>query len=339
MLFDPLLPGDGLGKLLSTPALNALRSAGVAAQDVFRAVSPPQPQTPQGSVVRVQNNSGGNLSRFSVLGIDGPVISATTNLEEFKAGVVLSGITPTSDHESGKFVILLEDLRDGYSGYAWVAGVAIVQVNVTNTAHAFAEAASGDSAKLTSASRGSAEILHVQSGTGTKWAIIRFGGRGASALQNAEFECYNDEPTSRQTSASTTRVPIAFDVERLNVGGIWTLSSSELTINYTGKVKYALTCGFFVSSPTGLNGAAFGVEKYDGVSAYNLLSDPSQWHATLHNNSNAIEFHTGRGVLDVTSGDKFRAFFARSFGSDTIGLEAILPASSPVGATWYLEVA
>ena len=44
--------------------------------------------------VLVRNATGADLGRFSIVGIDGPVISPTDNLTEFQNRIVLSGVEP-----------------------------------------------------------------------------------------------------------------------------------------------------------------------------------------------------------------------------------------------------
>ena len=51
--------------------------------------------------------------RFWVLGIDGPVISPSDNLEEFSNRVVLSGAVPWISTYRDRFVVLLEPVATG----------------------------------------------------------------------------------------------------------------------------------------------------------------------------------------------------------------------------------
>ena len=127
----------------------------------------------RGVPVLVKNNSGGNLGRYSVLGISGVAFSATD--DGFKQRVVFTGVTPATNSHEGKFAILAAPIDNGDIGPAVVDGSTICQVNVTDTSHKYAEVASGDSAKLASAEEGSAQILWAESGTGTKWVIVRLG--------------------------------------------------------------------------------------------------------------------------------------------------------------------
>ena len=129
----------------------------------------------RGVPVLIKNNSGGNLGRYSVLGISGVAFSATD--DGFKQRVVFTGVTPATNSHEGKFAILAAPIDNGAIGPAVVDGTVICQVNITNTNHKYAEVANGDTAKLASAKEGSAQILWAESETGAKWAVIRIGAK------------------------------------------------------------------------------------------------------------------------------------------------------------------
>ena len=76
----------------------------------------------QSGIVKVRNQSGQPLERFAVLGIDSPVLEPSSSQREFKNQVALDAIVPTEPHR-GRFVILLEPLRPGRMGRAWLSGV------------------------------------------------------------------------------------------------------------------------------------------------------------------------------------------------------------------------
>ena len=139
------------------------------------------PSTRQADIVLVRNDSGAPQDQFAVLGIDTPVIDPADNESEFTSRVVLSCVTPAVDTHEGRFVILAEPLAGGMMGRAYIAGVCPVQVNVSDEAHTFATIIDADATQLASATSGSAQILWKESGTGTKWAIVRIGNAQAAA--------------------------------------------------------------------------------------------------------------------------------------------------------------
>jgi hypothetical protein len=132
-------------------------------------------------IVLVKNNSGADVDRFGVLGIDGVVFTPSDNLVEFKRQVAIKGITPAAATHEGTFVVLAEPLKSGAVGRAYAAGVCHVQIDVTDAAHTRADVKDSDRAKLASKSddEGSARILWKESGTGTKWATVMLGAGGA----------------------------------------------------------------------------------------------------------------------------------------------------------------
>lgn len=130
-------------------------------------------QIRQGEIVLVKNESGTSLLRGSVLGIDDVIINPADNVDEFLHKVAFRGTTPTTLH-AGKYVILLAPIADGSIGRAYVGGACHVKIDVTDEAHTCAEVSSG-AFVLASATSGTAQILWKETGTGEKWAIVRFG--------------------------------------------------------------------------------------------------------------------------------------------------------------------
>jgi len=123
------------------------------------------PQMAAGSeTILVRNDSGSDLPRFSVLGIDGILFEPAVDLE------------PTQDNHKSKFVILAEPIRSTALGRAYITGMCCVQVNVSDESHNFADVAEGQSGYLQTDTAGSAIILWKESGTGIKWALVKLGG-------------------------------------------------------------------------------------------------------------------------------------------------------------------
>lgn len=127
------------------------------------------------NIVLVKNDSGVDAERFGVLGIDGPIIPPSENLSEFENRVTFACSTPTAGTHEGKFVVLAGPIAAGAIGRALALGVTPVQVNVTNETHTHAVISDAHSDYLASATNGSSQILWKESGTGTKWALIRLG--------------------------------------------------------------------------------------------------------------------------------------------------------------------
>lgn len=127
------------------------------------------------SVVRVLNRSGAQRARYDVLGLDTPVITETTNLEEFSNRVLFEGAMPALPDHRGKFAVLLNSPADDHVGLAAVGGIVQCRIGVADVNHPFADIEPDEPTKLVSNWWGGAEILYKESGVGTKWAIVRIG--------------------------------------------------------------------------------------------------------------------------------------------------------------------
>ena len=152
-----------------------------------------QPSFAQASLVLVRNDSGSDLDRFEILGIDAPVIDPVDNEEAFKNRVAVSGVTPViappeedppdedpEDSHEGRFVVLAEPVKSGKIGRAFAAGVCPVKIDVEAQygPPCFVEIADGISSHLKLNPRGSATILWLEGGgvyPGLQWALVRLG--------------------------------------------------------------------------------------------------------------------------------------------------------------------
>lgn len=140
-----------------------------------------------GTTVVYMRNAGGSgddCPRYGVLGIDGVAIDHANNADQFLNQIVLDGVIPDGDPDTGhvgKFAIALEPIAAGDVGRVVVSGVVQVQINVIDASDKFADIADGDNTQLESTTSGAARILWKESGTGTKWAVVNIGGAGAAS--------------------------------------------------------------------------------------------------------------------------------------------------------------
>jgi hypothetical protein len=126
-------------------------------------------------VVQVKNTSGAARACFDVLGIDDTVFpTPTNNLDAFKLGPVLYGVTPNVAVHEQKFVILLSPARIDAIVPAAIASPTIVKVHVTDEHYNYARIKAGDAGSMESAPAGY-PILYRESGTGDKWAEVNLG--------------------------------------------------------------------------------------------------------------------------------------------------------------------
>jgi len=133
-------------------------------------------------IVRFRNDTGGDVSQYNVLGIDGVFPTYSENYQEFKqnAPALLCSI-PDADLHTGKFLIALEPAADGQFARGMVMGVCCVQVSLEDPNHIWADVYDGQKGYLKSGVTGAAQILWHDDPYG--WSIVRFPVRGSAAIE------------------------------------------------------------------------------------------------------------------------------------------------------------
>ncbi len=151
--------------------------------------------------VLVKNISGTDVARFGVLGIAGIVFDPQTALPAFVSRTVFTGETPAESHQTGRFLICAEPIKSGAIGRAWADGIVTTRIEVLAPSHNYATVKPDDTTQLVSADQGLCYILYKEAGTGTKWAVVRYGSTGNSlrwafCSEDAAFgntlDCYLD---------------------------------------------------------------------------------------------------------------------------------------------------
>jgi hypothetical protein len=203
------------GDKLKIPAstYNAFIDAAQAVKDKSNFLSSTNKNSDSRKVI-VQNNSGGNLDKFEILGISAPYVTPTDNETDFQNRITIVGVTPDIDDHKGKFIVLQEPIPNGKIGRGILSGETIVQIDVDDEAHEFAEITDGESGYLTSTDSGSARILWKESGTGQVWAYVRIGD-SVSSMQ--VYEATADESSGQIT------------IKKLNLDG--TLDGDNITVD------------------------------------------------------------------------------------------------------------
>ena len=142
-------------------------------------------------IILVKNVSDTDVAQFGILGIHDILFTPTDNELGFKERPALCGTTPDADLHTGKFVVCLDPIPCAVAedpeaeppitgssagiGRALLVGATPVQIDVIDEDHAYADVKDGDSTQLQSCGSGAAQILYKESGTGTKWAVVRLG--------------------------------------------------------------------------------------------------------------------------------------------------------------------
>ena len=132
---------------------------------------------PQTGIRWIKNDSGVARNRFDVLGISDVFPTPTANADGFKRGAALEGTTPDEDTDRGRFAVLLAPARAGDLVPCCVDGlcVAKVLVDTNETWIDCCDVKDGDAGSLQLDLAGTARVLWRETGTGTKWAIVRLG--------------------------------------------------------------------------------------------------------------------------------------------------------------------
>jgi hypothetical protein len=141
--------------------------------------------------ILVQNDSGGDLSKYGIVGLDDSLYDPTTDLTDFQAEPSFSAVTPDYEHWR-RFAVLAEDIDDGEQGRAWATGIVACQATVDAVTDRRAIIIPTDSDKLLTGESGPIELLSVPPGTGTQWVYVRlapgalqyFSGKTASVISS-----------------------------------------------------------------------------------------------------------------------------------------------------------
>jgi hypothetical protein len=109
--------------------------------------------------VLVQNNSGQDVDRGEVLGIDRLLIQRDENADEWQRDLDFAASLPRKHH--GSFVVADEPIRAGGTGEAILEGACVVKVQFRARAHGFASPVLSETGYLRTEPTGWARLLDV----------------------------------------------------------------------------------------------------------------------------------------------------------------------------------
>lgn len=137
-------------------------------------------------ICRIKNDSGVDVGRYGILGIDGPLFTKTDN-ENFFLGSTLQfkGVKPKAEH-AGRVAICLGPIANGKMYEAIIPNAVQVKVNITATGHRFASIIDDDITKLESGASGTYPMVPAETGAGVKWAVVFLVAVPQRPLQFAE---------------------------------------------------------------------------------------------------------------------------------------------------------
>lgn len=151
--------------------------------------------------VDVYNASQHDFERFDAIGINGPVIDPTENLDEYENNLTFEGTVPRTCHV-GKFGICLEAIPAGGWGRVLLSGVVQCWVDFGDYGDGlgFADVVSGSTA-LQAGYTGSAQILWTAGRIGTQRAVVRLSNNPDALLTSV---CSSSSFSTSETSTSVT---------------------------------------------------------------------------------------------------------------------------------------
>lgn len=181
---DPLkkvLPGQEL--TISADAYNAFVDAANAAKGNRSLGQSGIGTLARGGLVKVKNATAAALGRFAPVGLNGVAITPGGSLQNFQNTPIFIAAAPGSSTYLGKWAVLQEPLAADLIGDAVVSGLTVAQITVNHAAHDRVDVSTSGGSSLVSSFYGAGEILYAESGTGSKWALIRLGAWVAPVLK------------------------------------------------------------------------------------------------------------------------------------------------------------
>lgn len=163
------------------------------------AAGPPGRATPTpgaGEVRFVRNDTGRDVARFGLLGVDAILYGPNENLPEFQARAVFLGVIPTAAH-AGRYCVAQEPIAAGKIGRCLVSGVSPIwlaggDVGDPRPNTEWAELAPDATLRL--ARVGSAQVLWRDPDQSVGWAIVLLGA-GTRMADRCTCQLVDDSDT------------------------------------------------------------------------------------------------------------------------------------------------
>lgn len=178
--------------------------------------------TPNGFVVPVKNNTGADISRYHAAGVGAPLFSPTDNAQTFLNQLGFAGEDMSTSY-FGKFAVFQETVKNGKIGLAMLQGITVAEITVGHADHDRVDVDTSGGSKLVSQFYGAGEILYKQSGTGTKWAVIRIG-----AFVSEQLKAVANEDIVVNSSGSATIRRNNMDSEVVTAHLNWMCGSTDV---------------------------------------------------------------------------------------------------------------
>ncbi|MHB8953572.1 MAG: hypothetical protein ACYC4U_11430 [Pirellulaceae bacterium] len=199
------------------------------------------PSLQRGFMAAVKNNTGAAVARYHAVGIGAPLFSPADSAGTFQNQLGFVGEDMAATY-LGKFAVMQEQADNGKIGRAMLEGITCAEITVNHADHDRVDVDTAGGSKLVSQFYGAGEILYKESGTGTKWAIIRIGAfvsEKLKAIAAADIAVNSSGNVAIQRAGSASQTVTAY----LNwmEGSTGITSGDELFIRfYRDENKYVV---------------------------------------------------------------------------------------------------
>jgi len=175
-LFDKKFPGQKLN--LRAQDWNDVLDAARNGRETTRDVAEVPGLLRQSTLCKLRNQTGTDLPRYSIVGLDGPIVAPSEEVDVFQQQLTFDGVVPATPTHIGRFAVLLESLPDGEMGQAVISGVVPCHLALggADPVPPYAEVAAGITATLAGSAGGSAQVLWAEVVGTTRWALVRLQG-------------------------------------------------------------------------------------------------------------------------------------------------------------------
>jgi len=188
-------------------------------------------------VVLVANTTGRDLARFSPIGItisSTPVFNPTTAaaIPAYQAHRGMSAGVPQIAHSDGRLGVTLDAIGSNKYGRAIFSGVVPCKIDMVAAGHQFATAKASNTDELVSVQHGPFYILWRETGTGTRWAIVRLGH-----IQTVLFPVLVTPTAGGTYGSNSTACNKTYDVTDLNYVSLGTAKTPKRPRPQPGEIK------------------------------------------------------------------------------------------------------
>lgn len=264
---------------------------------------------------RIKNDTGNNLPRFSVVGIQEPLYSPRTKEDAFRQEYTLLGVTPETPTHNCKFAILAEPIPDGEIGFAWLDGIAPALLDPSTVDEAVrADIIDGETSQLGGGDSGVKIIwLDDTDDNYDRWALVHLGtcGDPNNSIPNGKCLCCPGcvcwPDGEGDTTAGCDDIPCLLTI--YNISGHFPWSANE------GPMAYDSACDF--------SGDTFNITICPGTEGEDDLGD-HHWELTVAAGIHGAEVRLVGDTLNLT-------YVANMFFHPVCGTEFVLDTSDLCG--------